>query len=92
MSGMIFRRAEMTTLEPTSTKVRAAPMPRLPRTVTDTASTEQQPSTSFKTGFSLNRPFTNIFQRFFIRYFPSFCSASKAERAFSTAVLTALLE
>ena len=41
LSGIIFLKREITTFDPTSTKVNAAPIPRAPCTVTEIARTEQ---------------------------------------------------
>src|SRR5699024_6381026 len=58
---MTLRSAEMTMLEPTSTKVMDSAMPTAPETVVVTASAEQQPSTRRSTGFSRMMPAVNTF-------------------------------
>src|SRR5699024_11876032 len=58
---MIFRRAEMTMLEHTSTKVAARPMPMPLEAMVDVDRVGQVPRTSTNTGFSFRKPVVNTF-------------------------------
>ncbi|MPM61804.1 hypothetical protein SDC9_108667 [bioreactor metagenome] len=57
--GIKLRKAEMTRLDPSSTRVAARPIPMPFVTLVVTAMIGQVPSTRRKTGFSLNIPLTN---------------------------------
>ena len=59
LSGMTLRSREITTLEHTSTKVVAAPMPMALEAAVVTAKVAQQPRTRRSTGFSLMMPLVN---------------------------------
>ena len=58
---MTFRRAEITMLEHTSTKVAARPMPMPLEAMVEVARVGQVPSTSTSTGFSFKMPLANTF-------------------------------
>ena len=63
LSGMTLRSREITTLEQTSTKVVAAPMPMALEAAVVTARVAQQPNTRRSTGFSLMMPLVNSWSR-----------------------------
>ena len=58
---MTFRKAEMTMLEHSSTKVAASPMPMPLEAMVVTARVGQVPRTSRRTGFSFKMPLVRIF-------------------------------
>ena len=60
LSGIKLRSREITALEPSSTKVAAAPMPRPLMALVVTASVGQVPSTRRKVGFSVSTPFIKM--------------------------------
>ena len=71
-SGMNLRSIEIAALEPISTNVAAAPMPRPFSAQVVTASVGHVPSTSRKVGFSVITPFRKTFpRRFFSSLTPS---------------------
>ena len=73
LSGMTLRRAEITALEHTSTKVVASPMPMALLAAVVTARVAQVPSIRRSTGFSLTMPLENSWNSpFFSIYAPSF--------------------
>ena len=89
MSGIIFRKAEMSILEKKRTTVAAAPIPRAFITLVEVARVGQVPRTSTKTGFSFIIPFVK-FERAFKIYTPF--ALSKAAKASPTAFLYAFEE